>query len=90
MGSFRMRFIVSKLSKEELLTLKRGEAIISKMLMIPDDYRIFHYKIGDEIEVETPEGYRIWTTIRSMEIIEDNHRVIVILTLVHVPSKKNQ
>ena len=85
-----MRFVVSKLSNEELLTLKRGEAIVAKMLMIPDDYKIFHYKEGDEIEVETQEGNRIWTTIRNMEIIEDDHRAIVILTLVHSPSEKTQ
>ena len=90
MGSFRMRFVVGKLSNEELLTLKRGEAIISKMLLIPDDYKIFHYKEGDEIEVETQDGNRIWTTIRNMEIIEGDHRVIVILTLVHGPSERNQ
>lgn len=76
-----MRFIVGKLSDEELLTLKRGESIISKMLLIPDDYRVFHYKEGDDIEVETQEGNRIWTTIRHLEIVEDGQSVIVILTL---------
>jgi hypothetical protein len=82
MDSFRLRFIVGKLSDEELQTLKQGEAVISKMLLIPEDYRLFRYKEGDDIEAETQEGNRLLTTIRSMEIIEDEARVIVILTLI--------
>jgi hypothetical protein len=87
MESFRMRFIIGKLTDEELQALKSGEPIISKMLLIPEDYSVFHYKEGDEIEAETQDGNRIWTTIRSMEIVEDEQRVIVILTLIHQPSK---
>lgn len=82
MDSFRLRFIVGKLSDEELQTLKQGEAVISKMLLIPEDYSLFHYKEGDDIEAETQDGNRLLTTIRSMEIIEDDARVIVILTLI--------
>ena len=62
MGSFRMRFIVGKLSDEEMLTLKRGESIISKMLLIPDDYRVFHYKEGDDIEAH---GQRLSSRVAS-------------------------
>ena len=59
MDSFRMRFIIGKISDEELLTLKQGEPIISKMLLTPQDYSVFHYKEGDEIEAETVDirGY---------------------------------
>lgn len=77
-----MRFVVGKLSSDELDVLKRGDAVISKLLLIPDDFKIFHYKEGDAIEAETHEGNRIWTTIRSMEIVEADLQVIVILTLV--------
>ena len=80
MKSFRMRFIVS-ITDAELLALTNGELIISKMLLIPDDYKVFHYAQGDHIEAETPEGNRIWTVIRDLEIIEDDLRPIVILTL---------
>lgn len=87
MGPFRMRFIVGKLTEDELLTLKRGEPVISKLLLIPDDYRLFRYAEGDEIEVETHEGNRIWTTIRNIEVVGDDNSVIVILTLVRKPMK---
>ncbi|MGC1242152.1 MAG: hypothetical protein WA874_11205 [Chryseosolibacter sp.] len=85
MNPFKMRFIVGRLTDDELMILKRGDPVISKLLLIPDDYLLFHYREGDDIEVETPEGNRIWTTIRHIEIVEDDHRVIVILTLFHKP-----
>lgn len=77
-----MRFIVGGLSPEELHFLNQGEPVISKLLLIPEDFKLFRHKEGDEIQVETPEGNRIWTTIRNIEIVEDDYRVIVILTLV--------
>jgi len=77
-----MRFIVGKLSNEELDLISRGYPVISKLLLIPDDYRLFHYKEGDEIEAETQDGNRIWTTIRNMEIVQDDTSIVVILTLV--------
>lgn len=76
-----MRFVVSNLSPEELLALKNGKAIVSKLLLVPDDYRVFHYKEGDEIEVETQEGDRLRTTIQHLEVVEEGESVIVILTL---------
>lgn len=82
MDPFRMRFIVGKLSEDELQALQRGHVVISKMLLIPEDFRLFHYKEGDEIEAETQDGNRIWTVIRNMEVVEDDERIIVILTLV--------
>jgi hypothetical protein len=85
MDSFKMRFIVGKLTDEELQILKQGEAIISKMLLIPEDYKVFHYKEGDGIEAETQDGNRMWTVIRNIEIVENEERVIVILTLIHQP-----
>ena len=85
MDSFRMRFIIGKISDEELLTLKQGEPIISKMLLTPQDYSVFHYKEGDEIEAETVDGNRIWSIIQHMEVVEDGERVIMIFTLIHKP-----
>jgi len=82
MDPFRLRFVIGKLSDEELEALKQGQPVISKMLLVPDDYKLFHYKEGDDIEAETQDGNRLMTTIRSLEIIEDGSRVIVILTLV--------
>jgi hypothetical protein len=71
-----MRFIVG-ITEAELLALTDGEQIISKMLLIPDDYKVFHYREGDNIEAETPEGNRMWVVIRNMEVIEDQVRTIV-------------
>lgn len=86
MNSFRMRFVVG-ISEGEMLALKDGQQIISKMLLTPDDYRVFHYSEGEDIEAETPRGNRLWTTINHMEVIEDDQRTIVILSLTHrVPS----
>ena len=87
MGPFRMRFIVGKLTEDDLQALKRGEPVVSKLLLVPDDYSAFHYAEGDEIEAETHEGNRIWTTIRNIEVVGDNYRVIVILTLVRKAAK---
>lgn len=80
-----MRFIIGKLTDEELLTLKNGDPLITKMLLTPDDYNVFHYKEGDEIEAETQDGNRIWTIIRHMEIVELEDQVIIMFTLVHKP-----
>lgn len=81
MDSFKMRFIIGKLTDEELQSLRSGRKIISKMLLVPDDYKLFHYREGDDIEAETQDGNRIWTTIRNIEVVGDEERVIVILTL---------
>lgn len=81
MDPFRMRFVVGKLTEEELTALRRGESIISKMLLVPDDYKVFHYKEGDKIEAETHDGNRVWTTIKDLEVVEYELRIIVILTL---------
>jgi hypothetical protein len=82
MDPFRMRFIIGKLTNAELEMLKSGQPIITKMLLIPEDYLLFHYEEGDDIEAETQEGHRIHTTIQNMEILEDAERVIIIFTLI--------
>jgi hypothetical protein len=76
-----MRFVIGKLTDAELHSLKEGGSIISKMLLVPDDYKLFRYRNGDDIEAETEDGNRIWTTIKDIEVVEDKERVIVILTL---------
>ncbi len=85
MKPFRMRFVIGKLTDEELHSLKDGRPIISKMLLVPDDYKLFRYRDGDEIEAETEDGNRIWTTIKDIEVLKDTERVIVILTLSSKP-----
>jgi hypothetical protein len=84
-----MRFIVGKLTEEELKVLRRGESIISKLLLIPQDFPVFHYQEGDLIEAETQDGNRIWTKISSMEVVENQESVIIILSLVHETPMQN-
>ena len=79
----KIRFVVGTLTADEFNSLKLGHSIISKMLLVPDDYKLFHYKEGDEIEAETQDGDRIWTTIRNLEVVQDETRAVVILTLYH-------
>lgn len=86
MDFFRMRFIIGKLTDEELQALRRGETIISKMILTEEDYKVFHYEEGNEIEVETLDGNRIWTTITNMEVVEDGERIIIIFSLRHTVS----
>ena len=78
-----MRFIVGKLTCDEMTALKKGDTIIAKMLLVPDDYQVFHYNTGDWIEVETEEGDRLWTEIRGMEVVEHPEHVIIMFTLAH-------
>ena len=84
MNTFRMRFIVG-ISEDEMLALKTGQQVISKMLLTPDDVQAFRYIEGDSIEAESPKGDRLWTIIRHIESVEDTYRTIIILTLTHQP-----
>lgn len=88
MGTFRMRFVIGKLSDQEMEMLRDGHQVISKMLLVPDDYRLFHYKEGDLIEVETSEGNRVWTAIENMEVVKSEERVIIIFTLRRPPDNE--
>ena len=88
MEPFRMRFVFGKLTDEELQSLQQGESVIRKMLLTPDDFQAFHYRESDEIEAETQDGNRVWTTIKNIESIDDKERVIVILTLSQKPTIK--
>lgn len=86
MAAFRFRFVIGKITFEEFDALKKGEPIITKMLLSHEDHKVFYYKENDEIEVETQDGDRLWANITNLEIIEDEHRVIMIFTLTHSPA----
>jgi hypothetical protein len=88
MAPFRLRFVIGKLTEDEFLALQTGEPIITKMLLTPDDFKVFHYKENDEIEAATHDGNRLWATITNMEIIADDLRVIIIFTLLHGESNR--
>jgi hypothetical protein len=88
MNHIQVRFVISELTELEIDALRNDEVVISKMILTPDDYRIFHYKEGDAIEVETETGNRVWCQIRQLEIVSRNERVILIFTLVKDSSLK--
>ena len=80
MEYFRINFVVG-VTDDDLHSLQRGRSVISKLLLIPDDYKAFHYSEGDTIQAETPQGHRILTRISNLEIVENEEHVIIILTL---------
>jgi hypothetical protein len=82
MNQIQVRFVISELTEQEIDALKDDEIIISKMILSPDDYKLFHYKECDEIEVETEHGNRIWCRIKQLEVISGDERVILIFTLI--------
>jgi hypothetical protein len=85
MSEIIVRFVVGDLTDEDLLNLKSDQAVISKLIITPDDFQLFNYREGDRIEVETEDGYRMWCTISNLEIVRNSERVIIILTLLQHP-----
>ncbi len=83
MNPIRVRFIINELTEQEVESLKSDDAIITKMILTPDDYKLFRYKEGDSIEVQTDHGNRLWCRIEHLEVVSDDIRVILIFTLLH-------
>src|SRR5688500_15816735 len=82
MTQVKVRFVISQLTEDEVEALKASHPIIAKMILSPDDYKLFNYNNGELIEVETQNGNRLWCTIRDMEIVDSEERVIIIFTLI--------
>lgn len=78
----KVNFVIGEINDDEVHSLNHGYFIISKMILTPDDYKLFRYQEGGTIQVETDHGYRLWCTINHMEVIKDDERVIIIFTLV--------
>ena len=81
MEPVKINFILGQVSEEEVERLKEDLPIISKMILSPDDYKMFHYKIGEFIQVETQNGNRLWCTIKDLEILVSEERKILLFTL---------
>jgi hypothetical protein len=81
MNPIHVRFIINQLTEAEVDALKNGDSIITKMILSPDDFRLFHYREGDSIEVQTDHGNRLWCNINHLEVVSDDIRVIIIFTL---------
>ena len=84
--SIKITFIIGQLSYDDFEQLKNGYSLISKMILSVEDYKLFHYKEADKIEVETKDGLRLWCSIDHLEIVQDDERVILIFTLSAIKS----
>ena len=89
MRPIHVRFIINELTEQEVESLKNDEMIITKMILTPDDYQLFHYRAGDSIEVQTEHGNRLWCKIEHLESVSDDSRVILIFTLVRDQKAKS-
>jgi hypothetical protein len=81
MSKVNIRFVVGELNEEDVQSLLDGQAVISKMILSKEDYRMFHYREGDRIEVQSENGNRQWCTISNLEVIENEVGVIIILSV---------
>lgn len=82
MTQIPVRFVIGEITEDEVTSLCEGNEIISKMSMSHEDFKIFVYREGHEIEVETEHGNRIWCRITNLEIINKQDGVLVIFTLI--------
>jgi hypothetical protein len=79
--SVKISFVIGQITDQELESLKEGYSIISKMIIPADDYSLFNYKEGENIQIETNEGNRLWCKITHLETVKDEEQVILIFTL---------
>jgi hypothetical protein len=88
MNHIHVRFIINELSEDEVVALENDQVIISKLILSHEDYKLFHYREGDAIEVQTDHGYRLWCKIKHLEIVSDDERIILIFTLLRQKNQK--
>jgi hypothetical protein len=77
----KVNFIIGQISEGDFESLTEGEKVTSKMILTEEDYTLFRYKEGDEIQVETEHGNRQWCTILHLETLRENDKVLLIFTL---------
>jgi hypothetical protein len=79
--NIKISFIIGQVSEGDFESLAEGEKVTSKMILTEEDFALFHYKEGDEIQVETDHGNRQWCIILHLEILLENEKVLLIFTL---------
>jgi hypothetical protein len=79
--SIKISFIIGALSDNDILALEEGYTVISKMILSPNDYNLFHYSVGQNIEVESMDGKRLLCEIVDLEVITDDMQTILIFSL---------
>jgi hypothetical protein len=81
MDPIKITFIIGQVNPENVELLKNDYAIVTKLLLSKEDFRLFHYKAGDSIQIETAEGNRLWCTILDCDAVENEEHVIIIFKL---------
>lgn len=81
MNQIPIRFVITQLSEEEIEGLKSNYKIVSKMILSSSDFELFRYHAGDRIEVESPDGYRIWCSIDDLDVLHHGDHIIIIFVL---------
>ena len=76
-----VRFVIGGLSEDDIAALQNDERFIAKLILMPDDYTLFQYRVGDCIQVETEHGNRHWCDIINMETVSGEESVVIIFTL---------
>lgn len=82
MARIPVTFVISALTEREVDLLNEGYEIISKMILTPEDDKLFRYEVNDRIQVETQNGRRLWCSIRQLEKVVTDERVVLMFTLV--------
>lgn len=77
----KINFIIGQISEGDFESLEAGDKVTSKMILMDEDYALFRYQEGDEIQVETDDGNRQWCTILHLETLRENDKVLLIFTL---------
>ncbi len=78
-----VNFVIGQISESDFELLHSDYEVTSKMILSRDDFDLFHYAVGDRIQVETDNGNRLWCEILELETLneEENGRVLLIFTL---------
>lgn len=79
--SIKISFIISEIPEDDLQGLRDGYTVIAKMILVPEDEKLFQYQKGDDIQVETENGNRLWCKILDLELMKNEDHILVIFTL---------
>jgi hypothetical protein len=80
MERVKVTFVIG-LREDEVEALKNDEIVVTKMILLPDDYDLFKYKESDLIQVESQTGNREWCRIYQLEKVQQDDNIILIFTL---------
>jgi hypothetical protein len=87
MERVKVTFVIG-LREDEVEALRNDEIVVSKMILIPDDYELFRYREGDLIEAESQNGNREWCRIYQLEKVQQDDNIILIFTLEKAGSRE--